>query len=182
MTEEEQIEWARFQTLALGQLDSFVDQQNFLGLRIDPSFDKAERLFVSKAKDGLRWTYKTWDSATDYERIYSTHEERMKMKFGKQLPTIEITRGEIGEESYKRTNKIIDKLNLKSLVKSDGFGLDGTSYSISIGDSMRETKYSWWENLPKEWADLEPILQELTDNLNLARTALNYEYGKSGIK
>ncbi|MFM7854504.1 MAG: hypothetical protein ACKO96_21915 [Flammeovirgaceae bacterium] len=175
MTEEEQIEWTRFQTFALGQLDSFIDRQNFVGLSINSSFDKTERLFVSKAKDGLQWTYKTWDSTTDYERIYSTHEEKMKMKFGKQQPTIEIIKGKIGTESYERTINIIDKLNLKSLVEYDGLGLDGTIYTISIGDSMRETKYSWWENLPREWTDLEPILKDLTDNLNLART-------KSGVK
>jgi hypothetical protein len=52
MTEEEQIEWTRFQTFALGQLDSFLDRQNFVGLSIDPSFENKERLFVSKVKDG----------------------------------------------------------------------------------------------------------------------------------
>ncbi|MFM7856665.1 MAG: hypothetical protein ACKO96_33260 [Flammeovirgaceae bacterium] len=134
MTEEEQIEWTRFQTFALGQLDSFIDRQNFVGLSIDPSFDKKERLFVSKIKDGLRWTCKTWDSTTDYERIYSTQEEKMKMKFGKQVPTIEIVRGEIGVDSYKRTSDILENLKLKSLIKYDSFGLDGTSYTIAIGD------------------------------------------------
>jgi len=42
MTEEEQIEWVRFQTFAIGQLDSFIDKQNFVGLSIDPSFENKE--------------------------------------------------------------------------------------------------------------------------------------------
>jgi len=177
MTEEEQIEWARFQAFAMGQLDSFIDRQNFIGLSIDPSFEKKERLFVSKVKDGIRWTYKTWDSTTDYQRIYSTHEEKMKMKFGKQVPTIEIIRGDISIYSYKRTNDIIGNLKLKSSIESDRFGLDGTSYSIAIGDYMRESKYSWWEELPKEWIDLGVILQELKTNLDLARTRLGVKLG-----
>ena len=177
MTEEEQIEWSRFQTFALGQLDSFVDLQNFVGLSINPSFENKERLFVSKIKDGLRWTYKTWDSTTDYQRIYSTQEEKMKLKFGKQMPTIDMITGNIGVDSYKRTKDIIENLKLKSLVKCDRFGLDGTSYSIAIGDYMRESKYSWWEDLPKEWADLDVIFQELKDNLDLARTKLGAKLG-----
>lgn len=177
MTEEEQIEWTRFQTFALGQLDSFSDRQNFVGLSIDPSFENKERLFVSKVKDGLRWTYKTWDSTTDYQRINSTQEEKMKMKFGKQIPTIEILKGDIGVDSYKRTTDIIENLKLKSLVKYDRFGLDGTSYSIAIGDYMRESKYSWWEELPKEWTDLAVIFQELKDNLDLARTKFGVKLG-----
>jgi hypothetical protein len=177
MTEKEQIEWRRFQTFALGQLDNFIDRQNFIGLCIDPSFEKSERLFVSKVKDGLRWTYKTWDSTSDYQRIYSTHEEKMKMKFGKQIPTIEIMKGDIGVESYKRTNEIIENLKLKSLVTYNRFGLDGTSYSIAIGDHMRESKYSWWEDLPAEWSDLEEVFGELKDNLELARTKLGVKLG-----
>jgi hypothetical protein len=177
MTEEEQIEWTRFQNFALGQLDSFIDRQNFVGLSIDPSFEKKERLFVSRIKDGLRWTYKTWDSTTDYQRIYSTQEEKMKMKFGKQVPTIETVKGDMGIDSYKGTNDIIESLKLKSFVKYDRFGLDGTSYSIAIGDFMRETKYSWWEELPKEWADLDVIFQELKNNLDLARTKVSAKLG-----
>jgi len=172
MTEEEQMEWARFQNFAFGQLDSFIDRQNFVGLSIDPSFIKNERLFVSKIMDGLRWTYKAGDSTTDYQRIYSTQEEKMKMKFGKQVPTIDTVKGDIGIDSYKGTSGIIESLKLKSFVKYDRFGLDGTSYSIAIGD-MRETKYSWWEELPKEWSDLDVIFQELMNNLDLARTKVS---------
>jgi hypothetical protein len=177
MTEEEQIEWTRFQTFALGQLDSFIDRQNFVGLSIDPSFANKERLFVSRIKDGLRWTYKTWDSTTDYERIYSTQEEKMKMKFGKQVPTIDKITGDIGVDYYKGTNDTIEYLKLKTLVKYDRFGFDGTSYSIAIGDYMRESKYSWWEELPKEWTDLGLIFKELKDNLDLARTKLSAKLG-----
>jgi hypothetical protein len=172
MTEEEQIEWARFETFAVGQLDSFIDRQNFVGLSINPSFENKERIFVSKAKDGLRWTYKTWESPTDYQRIYSTHDEKMKMKFGRQVPTIKILKGDIGADFYKQTESIIEHLRLPSLVKSDRLGLDGTSYSIVIGDYMRESKYSWWEELPKEWADLGVIFEESKNNLDLARTQL----------
>ena len=177
MTEEELVEWTRFQNFALGQLDSSIDRQNFVGLSIDPSFERKERLFVSKVKDGLQWTYKTWDSTNDYQRIYSTHEEKMRMKFGKQVPTIEILKGNIGIDSYKRTNEVIENLKLKSLIKNDRFGLDGTSYSIAVGDYMRESKYSWWEELPNEWYDLGVIFQELKDNLDLARTRLGVKLG-----
>lgn len=48
MTEEEQIEWAQFETFAQGQLDSFIDRQNFIGLSINPSFENKERLLTKK--------------------------------------------------------------------------------------------------------------------------------------
>jgi len=99
------------------------------------------------------------------------------MKFGKQIPTIGTLTGDIGVDSYKRTNHIIENLKLKSLIKCDRFGLDGTSYSIAIGDYMRETKYSWWEELPNDWSDLGVIFQELKDNLDLARTRASVKLG-----
>jgi hypothetical protein len=172
MINDEKKEWLRFEYLALGRLDSSIGRQNFVGLSIDPSFENKERLFVSKVKKGLRWTYRTWDSAADYEKLHSTAEEKLKMKFGKQEPTIYILEGDLGLDSYKLTDEIIDNLSLKSLVEFDGFGLDGISYTISIGNYLRETRYSWWVHLPDEWNGLAPIFQELQNNLDLARISL----------
>src|SRR5690606_14415447 len=108
--------------------------------RIDPSFDNKERLFVSKTKKGLSWTYKTWDLATDYERVHSTPDEKMKMKFGMQEPTIQILKGDLDLDSYKATNEISENLTLKSHVKFDYFRLNSTSYTISIVIYLRETR------------------------------------------
>lgn len=55
MTEEEQIEWAQFETFAQGQLDSFIDRQNFIGLSINPSFENKERLLTKKHEPGNHW-------------------------------------------------------------------------------------------------------------------------------
>lgn len=172
MTEQESTAWGLFMSQALGQLDAGIGKQNFVALGIDPSFQNQERLYVSKANKTLRWTYKTLNLGEDYQRIFSNDEEKLKLKFGKQVPTFQTIDGEIGIEAYRNTFQIVDNLALKSLISPTGIGLDGTSYSISIGNYMRETRYAWWETLPEEWADLKPIFQELMKNMELARIQL----------
>jgi hypothetical protein len=42
MTEGETQDWLKFQAFAMGQLDHFSDRQNFIGLAIDPSFERID--------------------------------------------------------------------------------------------------------------------------------------------
>ena len=177
MTEEETRDWFKFQSFATGQLEHFIDRQNFIGLGIDPSFERTERLFVSRWTNKFKWTYKTWDSITDYQKIESSQEEKLKLKFGKQIPTIHSIQGELEDSFYSETEKILEDLKLKSLIKFDRFGLDGTSMTIFIGDRYRESTFSWWEDLPKEWIELQPILDNLTRNLDIAREELSRKLG-----
>lgn len=179
MTEEETRDWFKFESFATGQLDHFIDRQNFIGLGIDPSFERKERLYVSRWTKNLKWTYKTWDSIIDYQRIESSREEKLKLKFGKQIPTIHSIQGELEDVFYSNTSKTLETLTLKSFLKFDRFGLDGTCRTIFIGDRFRESTFSWWEDLPTEWKSLQPILDDLTKNLEIARKELSRKLGSS---
>jgi hypothetical protein len=179
MTEEETKDWFKFRSFVTGQLEHFIDRQNFIGLGVDPSFERTERLFVSRWTKNFKWTYKTWDSIRDYQRIESSQEEKLKLKFGKQIPTIHSIQGELEDGFYSETATILEKLELKSFVKFDRFGLDGTSRTIFVGDRFRESTFSWWEDLPREWIGLQPILDDLTKNLEIARKELRRKLGSS---
>ncbi|PZR37607.1 MAG: hypothetical protein DI538_12145 [Azospira oryzae] len=54
----------------------------------------------------FKWTYKTWNSIEDYQRIVSTPEE--KLKFGKQTTTIHSIQGELEADFYSETEKTLD--------------------------------------------------------------------------
>jgi hypothetical protein len=46
---------------------------------------------------------------------------------------------------------------LRLPVSADVCGLDGTTYELTFGTANKVT-YSWWESLPKEWAELEKVV------------------------
>jgi hypothetical protein len=79
----------------------------------------------------------------DYQRIESSQDERLKLKFGKQVPTIHSIQGELENDFYSETEKILEDLHLKAFLKFGRFGLDGTSMTIFIGGHYRESSFSW---------------------------------------
>lgn len=169
MTDEELDSWIKFKSLTICQLNDSGIEQTYVSLKIDPSFDIYERLYVSKEANKFDWSYIAWDSKSDYQKYSKSRDERLKLKFGKFQPKLMIIRGELDVNFYQETEKKIKHLKLIPLIENDDLGLDGTNYQISIGNYLREVTYSWWNNLPEEWSELEFIFTELYKNMEIAR-------------
>jgi hypothetical protein len=76
-------------------------------------------------------------------------------------PTIELTKYQIDETSYQNLYNKLDKLQLP-IIASFESGLDGTDYVFSIKNTFCGShEYCWWGNLPKEWKELQTIIDEI---------------------
>lgn len=41
-------------------------------------------------------------------------------------------------------------------------GLDGITYTLSIGDGVDKASFRWWMKCPEEWKELEYLVERLT--------------------
>ena len=170
ISEEDFKNWSEFESMAIRKLDDYGLCQNFIGLAINPSFQERERISVSNGKNEFTWTYAVWDREANYKRFITSRDERLKIKFGKSTPEIKIIKGVVDKSFYEETEKQLENLKLKALVNIDSFGCDGTDFTIFIGGFYRKSSFSWWENLPDEWKDLEIVFKNLYNNLEIARS------------
>jgi hypothetical protein len=65
---------------------------------------------------------------------------------------------QVSEESVLPILDAVKQLRLP--IHDDDCGFDGTTYELTIGRTNRVT-YSWWENLPEEWAELGKIVSAI---------------------
>lgn len=49
-------------------------------------------------------------------------------------------------------------------------GFDGISYSLQVGSSP-SARFSWWRELPQDWAPLRPILSRIQELVNKEHSA-----------
>ncbi|MBK9577941.1 MAG: hypothetical protein IPO40_12775 [Fibrobacteres bacterium] len=165
--------WMAFQDQALRGLDQVAGWRNFLSLSIDPSFESHERLALCRVKDDCTWRYAVWDASADSKRCFQSPEAILRLKLRKIDPTYRVATGAVLAEDLHALLHSTKGLRLPVGGSSKGVGLDGTFYTISVGDPMMESIFKWWESLPEEWSPLADLHSRLLGILQRARESIS---------
>lgn len=75
------------------------------------------------------------------------------------------TRARLGKEEFERRYLRLCSLGVPMLLPSEQPGLDGTTYELAIGSVWLGWRLHWWEELPKQWGELNSEITELISYL-----------------
>lgn len=101
----------------------------------------------------------TWRMDLDSQAL-SSPVERLKHP-REYKPTLEtqwvsINKGELEVELAR-----INDIRIPLAVSSSAIGIDGTSFELSFGDSFGCARIRWWCELPDDWRELRPVINDL---------------------
>ena len=64
---------------------------------------------------------------------------------------------------FQKLKKHLRSIKIPPLSDSESFGIDGTSFQITIGRPFHWVRFRWWEEGPEEWKDLISLTHEMID-------------------
>jgi hypothetical protein len=105
-----------------------------------------------------------WKKLNDLEKFGSPVE---KLKYLNRLsPTIEFHRFELEQSFVESIIHRFKSISIPAFIKSEHFGLDGTSYEVNIGSPWASLQFHWWEQPPRQWQQIGEITFDALEKLN----------------
>jgi hypothetical protein len=167
MTPDLQKEFQKLRKDALQKLRNIAESGSYtrmFTLFIEPSFEPS-RSFTLYAprptldnKDGVA-TQLTWRSDIDGEKLRDPVE---RLRHGIHIePTIESDSWKVDESSLSSIRDRLSKIAVPIYAKSDGIGLDGTSYEFQYNQRFHSISLKWWEQYPSEWRPFTEALMDI---------------------
>ncbi len=177
MEDEQTAEWYDFQTKASAEVSrgrSFLRRGVPRVFRFceSPSFEEMTGIEVydlslrcdESAYCGI---ITVWRRDLDREK-FRTPVERLKHPRDLE-PTIERQEVEIDARWFEGVLERLAKVSIPVRPREAPGGLDGTSYSLEIGDSLGGLELSWWCDGPEEWHPVIAIADEIGRKIRKAR-------------
>jgi hypothetical protein len=84
-----------------------------------------------------------------------------RQKYGATfLPTIETGHVLVDHERIDALLVRIRSVPVSLAIAHPSLGLDGISYEFAVGEPFCNSRIHWWQRLPDEWRELEPIIAD----------------------